>query len=474
MTSKEAKIRLSELYKIPIVAQIDHRHLLDDQGDHPLLTNLPRNRRRKIKAQTKKIVKQYHLIMQRNALSGAGYPVDQFLRDLVTEYTHRYASSGTGTQPVSFNYLESFCNVKLIKGSFAPYAEPINEIDNLFSITDYFEYITSKEAEKFSLASLMSLSENVAFHYTSNGDILELTFLNAAGREFVISGFSLVRRRNSLHWYLLGGEICSDEEWTIKCENPRSVDLENIEPSKRAFLSAAINKNGNTIGKPLSLMGTETAVKTIVAGEIDLLSEKYLGRCIMAEYEHSFDIKCDDPDIFLHSLLEADLETRVTTMIEQIEKAPVMWDLVGSMFQLPSYFDKRLKVPEKLVNAAGKKVRPLRYAGGRGLNGEFKKIPSLEVGTAEVPIIQQVNPVYYKTETNGHWRRIKPDSIGKGPDGNDEVGRTWVKSKNPWRETKRVPRTIYVKSTLQSAKLKAEEYLKAAEENDGQRKTLKN
>jgi hypothetical protein len=65
-------------------------------------------------------VAAYRRILLGIRQSGAGYPVDQLLRQLAIEYTHRYASAGVGSQPVSFNYFEAFCDIKLIENSVAP------------------------------------------------------------------------------------------------------------------------------------------------------------------------------------------------------------------------------------------------------------------------------------------------------------------------------------------------------------------
>ena len=464
--SKEAKIkRLSELYKIPPFARIDHRNMRDINGKTPI-EKLPRKERRKLKKASDKIISQYKKIMNSTLGSGAGYPVDDLLHQLAVEYTHRFACSGTNNQPVNFNYFEAFCNIQLIENSFAPYAVPIPEVDTLFGVTDFFEFITSTEMEDFELKSLICIPENKAFHYTTNGDVNDLKFLNASGREFVISGFSLVRRGYSLFWYLLGGEHYLEEEWKALCEEGRNTkfgDLENVPSYKRAFIEDAIRINGAEAGKPLALDGTKTALRKVVAGEIDILSEKYYSRCIMSDYENVFQIQCDDPEIFLNSGTKTESEKRSKLMLKEIEKCTVLWDLAGSMFKLPVYISSRASISKKTVEKSQKSVSKPRNIGGTGLNSKFVNIPAIEVTEKPTSPIIQIAPTYYKTETNGHWRRINPDSQGTGPNGEIVKGRTWVKKKNSWRELDREPKTIYVKSSIEAAKLKIEEYDSAAE-----------
>jgi hypothetical protein len=276
MSSDNKNRRLSNLAKIPLVAAVDHRIFLDKHGKDTRLKSLSRTERRKLNVKAKKLSLEYQKILRRISQSGAGYPIDKLLRELSFEYTHRYASSGVFNQPLSFNYFESFCKIKLIKNSIAPYAEPDFEYDHLFSIVDYFDFTTSNDNANFTLAQLKNLPEGKVFHFTTNGNIGDFTFLTVEGREFVVSGFSMIRHKNSLHWYLLGGEILSEQEWEDKTNHQLEIDIENIPPDKRPFLSESVTQNEKKVGAPVALEGTTTAVRTAIAGETDLSSFKHL------------------------------------------------------------------------------------------------------------------------------------------------------------------------------------------------------
>ena len=235
------------LGKIPPFARMDHRHLLDQNGELPFISSLSRKEKKKLQAGVKRIVANYRSILKQLATSGACFPVDQLLRQMVTEYTHRYASSGVSSQPVSFNYFEPFCHIKLINGSYAPYMELTEEFDHLFYAPDFFDYLTSADSDEFNPASLQELPENKTFHFSTNGDVMDISFLNAEGREFVISGFSMIRRGDSVHWYLLGGEVLDEEEWQLRCSKQPEIDIQNLSPSKRAFLSESIKENNKQV-----------------------------------------------------------------------------------------------------------------------------------------------------------------------------------------------------------------------------------
>jgi len=270
MPANDKLKRFDNLRQVRDVAGLDHRFFLDENGKDRRLAQLSRHERRKLAAETKKTVAAYRRILLGIHQSGAGYPVDQLLRQLAIEYTHRYASAGVHSQPVSFNYFEAFCDIKLIENSVAPYAQPVPELDHLFSIIDYLDYVTSLEGTSFKLSQIRELPDGKAFHYSLNGDIFDFTFLTPEGREFVVSGFSMVRRGRFLHWYLVGGEVFSRQEWETLIADGGKIEPDSVDPYKRLFLSESIEENGDSVGAPVSLEGTTTAMRTIVAGEFDL------------------------------------------------------------------------------------------------------------------------------------------------------------------------------------------------------------
>lgn len=463
--------RFNELRKIPTLAAVDHRFFLDENGEDVRIANLPRKDRQRIKVETKKLVKKYVQIMTSLKEGGVGYPVDQILRELAIEYTHRYASSGVMNQPVSFNYFEPFCEIKLIENSVAPYAEPNKEFDHLFNVADYFDYITDERTPSFNLSDLRSLHEGRTYHFTQNGSINDFTYMTSEGREFVISGFSMVRHGDSIHWYVLGGEVLSEAEWKDRSENDFKVDLDNISPEKRPFLSKSIKENENRSGPPVALEGTQTAIRTVIAGETDIVTARHLSRCYMSEAENSFVLFCDDPDVFSNIRDQPKREKLITEMQRRVESAAVMWNLAEGFFQLPQYFRFRLTVPEDVVRASGMPA-PKTVKGGRGIGTQFKHVTSIEVSDIRPSVVRAYTPPNFEVETEGYWRRLSPGSYGRDREGKQIKGRTWVKATNKWRERPNLPRTVYIKSSVAAANVKVSEYLEAAQRADSDKRNL--
>ncbi len=463
MTKKEMYERLSELRKIPPLARRDYRLHLKEHGELPWMSEASRSERRRIEANSKKIGRQYEKIIKETLISGAGFPVDQVLRQLAVEYTNRYASSGTETQPVSFNYFEPFCEIQLIENSVAPYATLAAEVDHLFDLVDFLDYQTSPESSEFDLAPLLDMPEGKSFHFTANGDLLDLRFMDAEGTEFVVSGFSMVRRQSSLHWYIVGGEVFDEEGWRLLSIEKVEFDPEDVIPQKREFLAELVGAEGPKAGPPVPLEGTERVLRTIASGEIDIPTKKHLGRCLMWEHEKIFNIACDDPEIFMGFGDEKKHEETLKSMMLSLNRASGLWDLAESLVQLPRYFSHKIEIAKAVLVKSGKR-QVLKRKGGQGVGAKYKVVSAIDVVDGRETAVRSVKLPHYVVETEGHWRRLKLGAVGTDMHGDEVRGKTWVRRQSKWRAREHDTRFIYVKDSLAAAKLKVAEIQKAAVE----------
>lgn len=463
VTEDDKRRRLRSLSEVPLYAAADHRFFLDSKGNDSRVSNLPRAERRKMEAAGRRIGEDYRRIFLGLKKSGAGFPADQLVRQLAIEYTHRYAASGLYNQPLSFNYFEAFCEIRLIDKSYAPYAWPAPEVDHLFSIIDYLDYATGPEGSSFDLSQLKALPDGKAFHFTPNGSILDFTFLTAEGREFFVGGFTMIRHGNSLHWYVLGGAAYSEAEWENLATNQAEFGPENIPAYKRPFLSASMQKNGNKSGKPVTLEGTERALRTIIAAETDLTSCKHVGRCHMEEWEHNFSTISDDPLLFVDIKDAQEREVITRGIHDRVESAAAMWSLGEAMFQLPAYFNFKIQVAQSVPVSEGRKLSAVPK-GGRGVGAnQFRYVSALEFEDKNAEAVRSFAMPRYDIETEGYWRRLKHDAYGQDAYGNRARGRTWVRESNSWRDRPEPPKVIYVKSTLDAARIRLAEYFAKTE-----------
>ncbi|ACT48810.1 GIY-YIG nuclease family protein [Methylotenera mobilis] len=455
------KTRLSELEKIHPIAGMDHRRFMSEKGNHSLIASLPRKERRKLAANSKRLAQEYYRVLRQLSQSGAKFPTDKILHQMAIEYTNRYASSGIYTQPISFNYFEPFLHIKLFE-QVAPYVEIEQEFNHLFQAEDYFEYITSDDSDGFDVSSLLDLPQDQIFHFATSGMVTDISFLNGEGREFVIAGFSIIRRRNSLHWYLIGGEAFSDYEWEVKCSDESEIKLNEIPLAKRAFIAEILSKNESHLGKPIPLEGTETHLRTIIAGEFDIRENKHLSRCYLAEYQNSFDVICDDPEVFETISNANTRENILSIMAERFNRSAVLFSLAEGLLQLPRYFNTRLAINKEATNKSNRRVT--KKKGGKGLSGYYTVIPALETNSsAPTSTITMVNLPQYEIETEGHWRKLTDNQLGVDRHGNSVLGRTWVASSSKWKPIGPTATTIFLKDSLGAAKLKIAQYLEASD-----------
>lgn len=462
---KNRKSRLTQLTKMPKIAQLDHRLLLDENGKPAWQKNLTRSERRKLNSEAKKIGQQYSKLLRGLYSSGVGFPIDQTVRHMAAEYTHRYASSGTQNQPVSFNYFEPFYDVKLMKGTVAPYINLTPETNHLFNAADFFDFLTSSDSDGFEVGGLQELPEAETFHFTNNGAIEDLTFFDASGREYIFSGFSMVRRGNSIHWFLVAGEMLTRDEWELRAKDTHDIDLSDISPWKRAFLKDSIERSGSTTGAPMKLEGTDTAVRTLVAGEFDIFTQKHIGKSIFIETENSFAVFSDDPEVLL-AVTPKNKEQIIDSAMKRIGEADILWNMAEGFFQLPQYFETRVTVSKDLVQGQGKK-RGLKGKGGRGIRAEYVAVEAVAIEDNEAPsAIRRVSMPLYSTETEGHWRRLKLGQTGRDRDGNPVSGKTWVNKSSPWRAERQRHNVVYVKDSIAVAKTRVDELYAKSEAED--------
>jgi T5orf172 domain len=463
------RTRVDVLSKVPLMAALDHRYALSPDGKHPLFDGLNREQRRKLDSETKYLASEYLRVLKQIMNSGAGFPVDKFLHELCVEYTHRFGSSGIYTQPLSFNYFDTFCEILLHKNSVAPYAKPAVEIDHLFTLLDFIEYVTSEQSQGFSLDKLKELPADRALHFTAGGQINDFTFLTPAGREFVISGFSMIRRGNYVSWYIVGGEQFSDVDWQTMVSNSEELDLGQVPPWKQLFINEAAENAGNRRGPPVLLEGTKSAQRTVIVGEIDIVSQKHLGRCSMSEWANVFDLVCDDPQIFDHLPNSIEKNLRVARFQEKIRNTEVMWLLSEAFLQLPAYFAFKVQIVKPTLVSAGVKVMNPNKKGGQGIGANFKTVSTLNIVSDNTIPVRSYTPQHYQAETDGYWRRLAPATVGVGIYGEIVKGRTWIVKKNARPIALDTPPTIYVKSTIAAAKIAVEQYsiANAASENSG-------
>jgi hypothetical protein len=198
---------------------------------------------------------------------------------------------------------------------------------------------------------------------------------------------------------------------------------------------------------------------------MDLISGKHLSRLFIQEYQNSFIVHTDDVESLCYIKDEEKRKVVIDSMMSKIKEASALWNLAEGLLQLPAYLNLRVALNEDTLNKAGKNFSQKK--GGKGTNNLYEIVPAIEISSnAQTSTIIEVPLPHYEVEENGHWRRLSFDAKGKDQYGNEVTGKTWVKAPSKNKVIEDFSTTIFVKSTLSSARLKISEYIEAAKRSN--------
>jgi hypothetical protein len=187
-------------------------------------------------------------------------------------------------------------------------------------------------------------------------------------------------------------------------------------------------------------------------------------RAVYQDCGNHYSMTIDDPETLgirdLNSLSQRESE-QLDIMVERIEKEGALFEIAATCFHLPAYFAFRITlVRETKRDTAIAAMSAVKRSQISSVNPEkrplFRTVAALEiVDIGRLPAIRSYTPPQYKVGVNGFWRKLELDSVGKDVFGNPIKGRTWVKGHLRWRDRPQRQSTMFVKSSVVSAKAKA-------------------
>ncbi|MEC8011164.1 MAG: GIY-YIG nuclease family protein [Pseudomonadota bacterium] len=455
--------RLSILKRLHPIAADDHRKYLEKDGSLSYLKYLPRNQRRILQKESKKISQKYQDIMSYLELSGCGLISDKFLRQMAIMYTDRYASSGIYTQPSSYNFFEPFCRVKMINENAAPYISILPEYNHLFHLIDYIDYITSDEYEHRSLDFFETIPDNTIYHFSVNGDLNEFSIMGANQKEFVLASFSIVKNGNTINWYAVGAECLSDEEF-IALRSPSMEDA-NINKDKYLYLKSLMSSQFANKGGAIPLEGVPNSLKTILSGTVDLRSQETKYRLYMQEFSDSFAVATNDPKIFTSEKNPDTRKKLISSCDKRLDEMSHVWSFLNTLLRLPIYFKLKLPIEKELIKYSGKRLTKTKNR--QGTRKCYDVISSLmKVENNDSPVLREVHLPHFTSEQSGKWIPLNNDEIGYDKNGYEVIGKTWEWDANNFECNNIEEQKVYVKNTIKSAKITLDEYTKASALNE--------
>lgn len=383
--------------------------------------------------------------------NGAGFPLDQEVRYFLNSFNHRTFEYGLRTMPSSFNVLEGFFN-------YHPdlnYFELLEEENNLFSLFDYVDFITSPDFNEDKQLILDHLQEDLIYHYDISNDLNEITFTTEDGGEYVVAGISLLRRGHEVLVFLLTGLITDIAEETKKL----TFDYKPV--SGREHIKVPEDRERGAE----KLLGNSNFWKTLAYCRIDLNKSTIDTRYIQQDVGTMFNTITDDISGYIDS--KGEIKPQFQHIYEKGKKDIVpfspLFELATKCLYLPFYFDK-------FENEITQEEHPTKFKELPRTKAYFKreirvpipaeyKIKSRTVWCLYRNSTLKSDIVYFgenefKIDRTGFWKNIEVGAIGKDKNGNKIHGKTWVDKTLSWYESDTQTLSANFKNTIKAQAIK--------------------
>lgn len=370
--------------------------------------------------------------------SGIGFSQDEELRFFHAEFNYRTWEYGFGALPSSFNVLEGFFkwNPKLF------YFELLEEEEHLFSLFDFFDFVTSKNCSGSLEYFIENVEDDLIYNYNIINDIKDLTFSTNDDIKYVIGGVSFVKRGNEVFMLLIAGEIGDTKEIT--------KNLPNYDQSERnkPYLKTAEDRKREAV----KLFGHNDIWKVNIYVRIDLESRTIDSRYIQKDQGNDFLTIADDYGMFEMSIKNKEnLERLFAKQTEEIKAYDSVFEAAYNLLFLPEYFDffdDDVLPEEHPTNLNGENLRKPRFRNQPTFDSKYffkiKDVWVLDRNVDPLSGIIKLKQAELKIERGGYWQYIGPGKLGKDKNGNSIHSRTWVEKTLAWHESESEPPKVTV------------------------------
>lgn len=367
-----------------------------------------------------------HVTQSKN---GIGFSQDEELRFFHGEFNSRTWNYGFGALPSSFNVLEGFFkwNPKLF------YFELLEEEEHLFSIFDFFDFVTSKNCSGSLEYFIENVEDDLIYNYNIINDIKDLSFSTDDNKEYVIGGVSFVKRGNEVFMLLIAGETGDTKEIT---KNLPSYD----EKQKiKSYLEPAEGRKREAV----KLLGRNDIWKVNIYVRIDLENKTIDSRYIQKDQGNDFLTITDDYGMLERSIENKDnLEQLIANQTQEIKTYDSVFEAAYNLLFLPEYFDffdDDVLPEEHPTSLNGENLRKPRFKNQPGFDSKyFFKVKDVWVLDRNVDPLNgtiKLKHTELKIERGGYWQYIGPGKLGKDKNGNPIHSRTWVEKTLTWHES---------------------------------------
>jgi len=379
------------------------------------------------KASKEKYIKAVSII-NTQLKNGAGLLVDSEFRYFLTEFNARNFQFGFASLPSAFNILEGFFNWRKDLFLF----EMFPEEDYLFSSFDFIDFVTSNKQSKSLEYLKESIEDDVIYSYNILNDPKELTFKSINGKEFVLAGASMIKRKDEIDLFVVAGEKCDVEE-----ESKKLVALDKSDYG-RSYIKPAEERKREVV----PLLNFKDYRKIFLYLRVNLHTKTIDTRYVQKDDGNSLPTITDDYDMLIRSMKgEKKYEEYIRNSIKEINEYDPIFEVAYNCLYLPEYFDQNeddIVVEEHQTDLSKEKVKPSVFKKDKKFSSEHflktKDVWTLDKNNKTKP----TNPFSaneLKIETSGYWKNLHVGKQGKDKKGQVIHNKTWVDETLSWYET---------------------------------------
>jgi hypothetical protein len=355
------------------------------------------------------------------------------LRHFLMEYNTRAWEHGLRSMPLLFNIMEAF----FIYRKPHIYFELLEEENYLISFFDFLDFVTSQDFSNDESLIQENLVEDIIYNFNVGADLKEITFKTEDSVEYIITGVSLIRRKNEVTVLLITG---SNEKKTISAKD---IKLETQNPDKKDLLNQFNSETEELNNEPLYIDNDGEYSKVLIVCRIDLDSNTIDARYVAEEYERLFKVITDESDGFTKAngeYLSEEYEELHKSSVKKIESFGAIMEVAKASLYLPYFLnihDEELM--EESHDTEFKKlnsnpIRKRKFKDTFGYKTSIKPLYVLNTNNKFSPDSITLRDDLFKIETSGYWKKLGADETGLNKKGEPIHGKTWVNKKLSWFE----------------------------------------
>lgn len=370
------------------------------------------------------------------SLNGLGFIQDDEIRYFQDEFNSRLWEYGFASMPSSFRVLEGFFKWRSDLFMF----EIFEEVEHLFSLFDFIDFITSEKCTNSIEYFLDNVEDDLIHSYNILNEIEEITFKTSDSVEYVIGGVSVLKRGNEAYLLLIAGEKNDIDQ----------INKEITELGEGMLGKSYIKPNETREKGAVTLLGKKDIWKVNLYLRIDLLTKTIDLRYIQKDQGDGFQTITDDLGMLKNSLHNSEeLSEFMSNHVKEVEKYEAIFEVAYKCLHLPEYFNyfdaniKEEEHPTKLFPETLQKS-PLKKVSFN--HSYFMKTRTVWVldnnisGMSNEIILQNTE---LKVEKSGYWKQLPPGQIGVDKNGSPIHNRSWIEQTLTWYETE-TPKNVHV------------------------------